>query len=357
MKKWTAALAAAALLCGAAAFAAPYNQILWTAEPAAEAAATVKWVDFDLPADALTRAMNYDISSHGDPDPLNWVELLSCLGAKYGGDFSRYRAADLDELVQRRRAGASMAELTAGMAYYEYYTQAYGAVLNGFLGEYSEYTESDGQRQWVTQYGLKAFSPIARGFYFDHYDDFCAARTYGYNRKHFGHDLMCAIGTPIVAVESGVVEELGWNQYGDWRVGIRSFDGKRYYYYAHMRQNRPYHPDVRRGAVVRAGDVIGYVGRTGYSTVENTNNITTNHLHIGLELIFDEAQKDGPNQVWIDLYELTKFLQQHRSPVVRVADTKEYYRAVSYSEPDVEAYLRGELPQPFPSKSESKEGS
>lgn len=357
MKKWTAALAAAALLCGAAAFAAPYNQILWTAEPAVEAAATVKWVDFDLPADALTRAMNYDISSHTDADPLNWVELLSCLGAKYGGDFSRYRAADLDELVQRRRAGASMAELTAGMAYYEYYTQAYGAVLNGFLGEYSEYTESDGRRQWVTQYGLKAFSPIARGFYFDHYDDFCAARTYGYNRKHFGHDLMCAIGTPIVAVESGVVEELGWNQYGGWRVGIRSFDGKRYYYYAHMRQNRPYHPDVQRGAVVRAGDVIGYVGRTGYSTVENTNNITVNHLHIGLELIFDEAQKDGPNQVWIDLYELTKFLQQHRSPVVRVADTKEYYRAVSYSEPDVEAYLRGELPQPFPSKSESREGS
>lgn len=357
MKKWTAVLAAAALLCGAAAFAAPYNQILWTAEPAAEAAALVKWVDFDLPADALTRAMNYDISSHTDADPLNWVELLSYLGAKYGGDFSRYRAADLDELVQRRRAGASMAELTAGMAYYEYYTQAYGAVLNGFLGEYSEYMESDGRRQWVTQYGLKAFSPIARGFYFDHYDDFCAARTYGYNRKHFGHDLMCAIGTPIVAVESGVVEELGWNQYGGWRVGIRSFDGKRYYYYAHMRQNRPYHPDVRRGAVVRAGDVIGYVGRTGYSTVENTNNITTNHLHIGLELIFDEAQKDGPNQVWIDLYELTKFLQQHRSPVVRVADTKEYYRAVSYSEPDVEAYLRGELPQPFPSKSESREGS
>ena len=31
-----------------------------------------------------------------------------------------------------------------------------------------------------------------------------------------------SIGTPIVAVESGYIEALGWNQYGGWRVGIRS---------------------------------------------------------------------------------------------------------------------------------------
>lgn len=33
---------------------------------------------------------------------------------------------------------------------------------------------------------------------------------------------MGSIGTPIIAVESGVVEHLGWNQYGGWRIGIRS---------------------------------------------------------------------------------------------------------------------------------------
>ena len=36
------------------------------------------------------------------------------------------------------------------------------------------------------------------------------------------------------------MEAIGWNQYGGWRIGIRSFDGRRYYYYAHMRQNYPY---------------------------------------------------------------------------------------------------------------------
>jgi hypothetical protein len=48
------------------------------------------------------------------------------------------------------------------------------------------------------------------------------------------------IGTPIINVESGIVEALGWNQYGGWQLGIRSFDKKRYYYYAHLRQNYPF---------------------------------------------------------------------------------------------------------------------
>ena len=43
-----------------------------------------------------------------------------------------------------------------------------------------------------------------------------------------GYDLMGSIGTPIIAVESGTVEHLGWNQYGGWRIGIRSFDRKRF---------------------------------------------------------------------------------------------------------------------------------
>ena len=315
----------------------------------------IHWVEFNVPADVMEKAFRLDMGTVQEEVHFNWVELPAYLGAKYGGDFERFRQTDLDAVVEKLKSGAAMEEITKDMKYYAYYREAYGAVLDGMVGYFEQ--ESGNNKVWLRKYGLKVFSPIAKNFPYSDYDDFGASRSYGFKRKHLGHDMMGQVGTPVIAVESGYVEALGWNQYGGWRVGIRSFDGKRYYYYAHMRQNRPYHPDVQRGAVVRAGDVIGYVGRTGYSTVENTNNITTNHLHIGLELIFDEAQKDGPNQVWIDLYELTKFLQQHRSPVVRVADTKEYYRAVSYSEPDVEAYLRGELPQPFPSKSESREGS
>ncbi len=112
-----------------------------------------------------------------------------------------------------------------------------------------------------------------------------------------------------------MVEALGWNQYGGWRIGIRSADSKRYYYYAHLRKDHPYAAGLSEGDIVNAGDVIGYLGMTGYSRKENVNNIDTPHLHFGIQLIFDESQKDGVNQIWIDLYELTAFLQKNRQSV------------------------------------------
>ena len=144
--------------------------------------------------------------------------------------------------------------------------------------------------------------------------------------------MMCATGTPVVAVESGEVEVMGWNQYGGWRIGIRSFDKKRYYYYAHLRQNKPFRSSLKQGDKVKAGDVIGYVGRTGYSKKENVNNIEQSHLHIGVELIFDESQKECDNEIWIDLYAITKLLEKNKSSVVRVPDSKDYTRELGFEE-------------------------
>lgn len=87
---------------------------------------------------------------------------------------------------------------------------------------------------------------------------------------------------------------------------------KRYYYYAHLRQNYPYAEGLEEGSVVTAGDVIGYMGHTGYSTTENVNNIEVTHLHWGLELVFDEEQKESDNEIWIDVYPLTCFRQNTR---------------------------------------------
>ncbi len=155
--------------------------------------------------------------------------------------------------------------------------------------------------------------------------------------------MMGQIGTPIIAIESGVVEALGWNQYGGWRIGIRSFDGKRYYYYAHLRQNYPYAEGLAEGDVVTAGDVIGYMGHTGYSVKENVNNIETVHLHWGLQLIFDESQKEGNNEIWIDCYELTKFLYRSRSEVAKVEDSKEWRRVQEMQDPAVEKRRKKEV--------------
>lgn len=288
----------------------------------------IRYAEFNVTYEALEAAMQADIETYDSDCHINWVEPLAYLGAKYGGDFSSFQKKDLNDILEKLKNGESIDELTKDMKYYPYYYQVYSAVLDGFLGEYKVTVpdpENASKTVTETKYGLQVYSPIAKTFPFQHYDDFGVSRSYGYQRNHLGHDLMAATGTPVIAVESGTVEIMGWNQYGGWRVGIRSFDKKRYYYYAHLRQNRPYQVDLTEGKVVNAGDVIGYVGRTGYSTTENVNNINTSHLHFGLELVFDESQKESDNEIWIDLYAITKLLQKHQSETLRVPETKEFY--------------------------------
>lgn len=333
----------------------------------------IKWVDFQVTKEAMQQAFRYDVDTCQSEIHLNWIELLAYLGARYGGDFSRYMAADMKVIAERILGGEKMEDITKDMKYYSYYLEAYGAVLGGMVGEFQveipaeeapefalkereengstgetggwdsthgdngnetarERKVSDGN-VWVTKYGLKAFSPIAKNYPYNDYDDFGVARSYGFKRQHLGHDMMGQVGTPVIAVESGYVEAMGWNQYGGWRLGIRSFDGKRYYYYAHLRKNFPYHKSLQEGSVVQAGDVIGYLGRTGYSRTENTNNIDEPHLHFGIQLIFDESQKDGNNEIWIDCYEITRFLAMNRAETVKKQETKEYYRVYQMVDP------------------------
>jgi len=297
---------------------------------------TIKWVDFDVTYAALKDAMVSDIESYKQDTHISWIDALSYLGAKYGGNFKNYKEKDLINFCDRLKNGESLESITNGMKYFSYYQRAYGAVLNGFLGEYKLQvpTGEDGSVIWQEKYGLKAFSPIAKGYWYTDSDDFGVGRSYGYSRKHFGHDLMVSTGAPVIAIESGTVEVMGWNQYGGWRIGIRSFDKTRYYYYAHLRKDHPYNNQLYVGKAVTAGDVIGYSGRTGYSIKENVNNIDTPHLHVGMQLIFDEAEKDSPNQIWIDLYAITRLLSANRSEVYKDEVKKEYYRSYLLTEPN-----------------------
>ncbi len=309
----------------------------------------IKWVDFDIPSEILEKAIKIDIQSHerleeGQPDAvaINWIELLAYMSAKYWGEFKRFRDKDLTTLRDALQDGHSMEELTADMNLYPYYLEVYNAVLGGLVGPFRQGVRTDDGVEWQDKYGLKAFSPIAQGFSFSHYDDFGVSRSYGYKRRHLGHDMLALVGTPVVAIETGVVEELGWNQYGGWRAGLRSLDGKRYYYYAHFRQNRPYRAGLEKGQLVYAGDVIGYVGRTGYSANENVNNIKQSHLHWGLQIIFDESQKEGPNEIWVDVFQITKLLQKCKSKVQRDPETKEFSRVVLFEEATKVSSGRGE---------------
>ncbi|MDR0948811.1 MAG: M23 family metallopeptidase [Lachnospiraceae bacterium] len=304
----------------------------------------IKWVDFNVTVEALERAYEWDVDTYDTDHPVGWVDLLAYTAAKTGGEFSASALKTLEKAGKSLASGeTTLAELTNDLSYYGYYREAYGAVLDGLVGEFEEeQIDETGVAVFQKQYGLKAYFPLASGFDYSHYDDFGAGRSYGYARKHLGHDMAGQIGTPIVAVESGTVEALGWNQYGGWRVGIRSMDGKRYYYYAHMRQNYPYAENLTEGSIVTAGDVIGYMGHTGYSSTENVNNIEVVHLHWGLELIFEESQKDSDHEIWVDVYDLTQFLARHKQTAAKVNDTKEWVRTTRINDPIVAEMLERE---------------
>jgi len=98
---------------------------------------------------------------------------------------------------------------------------------------------------------------------------------------HNGIDIFGEKGTPVVAMVSGTVERIGWNDAGGWRVGIRGDDGK-YYYYAHL---DGYSPALSgsdgkgegvAGKRVEAGQHIGALGDSGEAKG------TSPHLHFGV---------------------------------------------------------------------------
>lgn len=269
----------------------------------------IKYIDFSPTLEVLKDTMDADISSHQlkEKNEINWINALSYLGTRYGGNFKRYQKKHLKDYIKKIKNEEEIE--ISNKKLYEYYVRAYSSILTGVLGE-KEFKKKDDTI--VKEYGIKISSPIPRGHPFTHYDDFGARRTFGFRRPHLGHDLFCAIGTPVLAVEEGDIEIMGWNKFGGWRIGIRSHDKLRYWYYAHLRKDKPFNPSLHEGDHVKAGDHIGYVGRTGYSDKENVNNIKRSHLHLGLQIIFDEKQKEGPNQIWISLYNLINLLKSKR---------------------------------------------
>ena len=107
------------------------------------------------------------------------MDLLAILGARYGGDFSRYQEEDLADIakncwIEARR----LRKMTKDMEYYSY-REAYGAVLDGMVGEF-QYVHPKKK-----VYGLKAW-PNREGISYSDYDDFGVSRSYGYKRNHHG---------------------------------------------------------------------------------------------------------------------------------------------------------------------------
>lgn len=290
-------------------------------------ASHIRWVDFQVPYESLKYAMDADIRTMEQEKHISWIDSLALAACRTGG---RCGLQSVKKAVADLNTDKSPEELLGDLyKYYSYYHDSFDAAIGGLLGHFA--VEINGEQK--PMYGLKAFSPIAAGYGYSHCSDFGNQRSFGFSRKHLGNDLMGSLGTPIVAVEGGVVEAMGWNRYGGWRIGIRSFDSKRYYYYAHLQKDTPFAQDLEVGDMVQAGDLIGFMGRTGYSDKENVNNIETVHLHFGMELIFDESQKECLSEIWIDVYDIVRLLDSHRSSVRKIGGT--WQRVYPFSDLDI----------------------
>jgi murein DD-endopeptidase MepM/ murein hydrolase activator NlpD len=96
----------------------------------------------------------------------------------------------------------------------------------------------------------------------------------GGGRRHEGLDVMAPLGTPVIAAAGGVIEKLYFSK-GGGGIALyqRSEDGRWIYYYAHL---RGYAPGIAEGKVVRAGEMLAYVGDTGNAGAGNY------HLHFAV---------------------------------------------------------------------------
>ena len=274
----------------------------------------IRWVDFGVPYESLAYAMQVDVQTFEQEKHISWIDILALAACRTGG---KCPLTSVKKAAKQLEGDSTAEELLGELyQYYPYYHESLSAVLGGLLGSFAICVNGE----WKPTYGLKAYSPVAAGYGYSHCSDFGNSRSFGFARKHLGNDLMGSAGTPIVAVEGGVVEALGWNRYGGWRVGIRSFDSKRYYYYAHLQKDHPFAQGLQEGDMVQAGDLIGFMGRTGYSDKENVNNIETVHLHFGMQLIFDESQKECNSEIWIDVYDIVRLLSSHRSSIQKTGE-------------------------------------
>lgn len=133
------------------------------------------------------------------------------------------------------------------------------------------------------------------------------SRAYGGERFHEGCDIM---GTerergyyPVMSISDGVVEKVGWLEKGGWRIGIRSPSGL-YLYYAHLYQ---YSKEWKEGDVINAGELLGFMGDSGYSKVEGAVGNFDVHLHLGLYLRTDNYEEISINPYWI-----LRYLEKHQ---------------------------------------------
>ena len=129
----------------------------------------------------------------------------------------------------------------------------------------------------------------------------------GYTKMHTGTDFAAPMGTPIMASGDGKVTKAGWCGGGGNCVKIKH-NSTYQTVYAHMSK---FGRGIKKGARVKQGQIIGYVGSTGLSTgphlhyevIENGKKINSQKLKLpsGKVLKGSERKKFEVSKIKIDV--------------------------------------------------------
>lgn len=177
-------------------------------------------------------------------------------------------------------------------------------------------------RQWRNQTGWDAYVQSCRAIWNDvkyfpipqslddtedkisYVDSWMFERNYGGKRGHEGTDIMAEKNTPgyypVVSMTDGVVTEKGWLEKGGWRIGITASTGA-YFYYAHLDS----YAELEKGDPVKAGDLLGYMGDSGYGEEGTTGEFPV-HLHLGIYL------KEGTEEISVNPYPVLRYAENAR---------------------------------------------
>ena len=212
----------------------------------------------------------YANPDHEDTHPVS-ITMFGGVGLDGDGDGKADLNNDIDVLWTRiqpiLRRGVSEEDFRIGL--WEYYRneRSVTRVLQ-FSRLYKTYDTLD---LYKTAFPL----PISADY--SYRSTWGARRSWGGYRIHEGTDLFARYGVPVRSTCYGIVEVMGWNRYGGWRIGIRDIRNY-YHYYAHL---SGFNKQLKEGDVVEPGQVIGWVGNSGYGK-PGTQGKFPPHLHYGI---------------------------------------------------------------------------
>lgn len=220
-----------------------------------------------------------EIRAWAEAEELDWIQALAVIFSTNEMDLSTFSESMLPD----------RSDYLADFHYYKDYEQAQFEKLYDALNAI---------------YADLIYFPVAKSMqtaspWISYVDSWGFERTYGGKRSHEGCDVMGERNEPdyypVVSMTDGIVEQMGWLEKGGWRIGIRSKNGG-YFYYAHLSR---YDTHLKKGDTVSAGQLLGYMGNTGYSKVEGTAGNFDVHLHMGIYIAGSQGEEISTNPYWI----------------------------------------------------------